>query len=196
MAVDSPPEDTKVYIIIPRTVDSDKPPFKLNMTCGRMAAHAAHAAGLLTEVEGISIATETVIVLQVASSAEMEEIRLNLHKWNVAYLRYTDTDKAFDGELDTALITYPLTRSQAAPLKQLRPWKCACNEVPQRQSSSEKEHSLFKGGVGGSSPSSGSIPLPSDRMAICEDSQGSARDPGEPISPLPDPPLFIQDVTI
>src|SRR5712691_4781974 len=113
----------RIYVMIPRTLDaSDK---KLCMSCGRMAAHAAHAAGKLQQAYGniFKVEDEDLIVLSVASSAELSEATAHLRENGVPVLEYTDTDKAFDGELVTAIVTPPLDKKAASLLHRYSPWK-------------------------------------------------------------------------
>ena len=125
----------RVYIVIPRTVDSKLPPYKMSMTCGRMAAHAAHVAAVLTRASGVDVADKDLIVLSVANSADLLATCACLEVENISFVAYRDVDKAFQGELLTAIATWPIERNSSAALKKLRPWCCACNQVPSPRSS-------------------------------------------------------------
>lgn len=146
--------DERVYIVIPRTVDSKLPPHKLSMTCGRMAAHAAHVAAVLTRASGVDVADKDLIVLSVKNSYELETVRQNLEREEVSLVEYRDTDKAFEGELLTAVATWPIEKNSSATLKQLRPWCCACNQV-QSPRSSTTERSIPNREDSGSTPVAG-----------------------------------------
>ena len=122
----------RVYIIVPRTVDSDKPPYKFTMTCGRMGAHTAHAAAKLQKSawgEHREFENEDIIVLSCASSAELLEAEEALFAQNIAYFEYTDEDHSFEGSLITAIVTAPMEKNSVPFLAKLRPWKCKCNET-------------------------------------------------------------------
>lgn len=147
--------DERVYIVIPRTVDSKLPPYKLSMTCGRMAAHAAHVAAVLTHASGVDVADKDLIVLSVANSEDLLAVCACLEVENVSFVTYRDVDKAFEGELLTAVASWPIERNSSATLKKLRPWCCACNQV-QGPRSSTMERSTFNREDSGSTPVAGS----------------------------------------
>jgi len=120
----------RIYIVIPRTVDSEKPPFKLCMSCGRMAAHAAHAAAMVQDKRpDINVSDLDLIVLSVGSSRDLLILRDALKCEGVQSEEYKDVDKAFEGELLTAICTWPIEAKSSKALNALRPWKCACNET-------------------------------------------------------------------
>lgn len=119
----------RIYVVVPKTVDSPLPPFKLSMSCGRMAAHVGHAAGLLQEfLPEAEVAGRELIVLSVPGSPELAEVIVKLEAADIGYVRYLDEDKAFEGELLTAIATAPLDEEQRKVFAGLRPWKCKCNE--------------------------------------------------------------------
>lgn len=115
----------RIYVIVPRTVDSDASDYKLCMTCGRMAAHVGHVSGILAS-DGVNVANEDLIVLSVASSKDLKETATKLKTANIRYVEYWDEDKAFDGKLLTAIATYPV-QPPVEDLKALKPWRCKCN---------------------------------------------------------------------
>lgn len=117
----------RIYVVVPRTVDSSKPPFKFTMTCGRMAAHACHVSSLIGAT-GERVADLDVIVLQVASSAALVQVQKSLADSSIAFAEYFDEDHAFTGPLLTAIATYPIEKANAGVLSTLKPWRCACNE--------------------------------------------------------------------
>lgn len=119
----------RIYVVVPRTVDSKLPPYKLCMTCGRMAAHVGHVVGVLARASGMDVADLDLIVLSVGSSLDLENLCIRLEGEEISYVEYRDTDKAFEGELLTAVATWPIEREESGPLKKLRPWCCKCNEV-------------------------------------------------------------------
>lgn len=120
----------RIYVVVPRTVDSPLPPFKLSMSCGRMAAHVGHAAGLLQDTfpNSVKVRDTDLIVLSVANSIELQEALGRIKEQGIWHVCYLDTDKAFEGELLTAIATLPLDEEQRKVFAGLRPWKCKCNE--------------------------------------------------------------------
>ena len=124
-------DDRRIYVIIPRNLDVDGK--KFTMTCGRMAAHAAHVSGILARASGENIADIDLIVLSCANSGELFQVKDFCISFSVLFVEYLDTDKCFDGEVLTAIATYPLSRDMAQNFKLLRPWKCECNDSPVAQ---------------------------------------------------------------
>ena len=122
-------DERRIYVLVPRTVDSTKPPHKFTMTCGRMAAHVAHVVGILARAATVDVAEENIIVLSVASSRELSERCEALSAAGILWVDYFDVDHSFEGALLTAIATHPVMRENADALKDLKPWRCACNEV-------------------------------------------------------------------
>src|SRR5712692_1054055 len=102
----------RIYIVIPRNLDSTKPPFKFNMTCGRMAAHAAHAAAILARSSGIDVGDKDIIILSVGNSQDLENLCFDLNRNRIKFVEYRDVDKGFEGELLTAIATWPIAKDQ------------------------------------------------------------------------------------
>lgn len=115
----------RLYTIVPRTL-FDKGGNNITMTCGRMAAQVAHLAGLLGK-NGVDVAGTDMIILQISTSVELMCLESKLTESSVDYERYLDTNKAYEGELLTALALYPIERGSFAALRELKPWVCACN---------------------------------------------------------------------
>lgn len=149
----------KIYVIVPKNVDSDKPPYKIAMTCGKMAAQVGHAIHLLT-VQMIqdgngALLEDDFIVLQVKDTAEMHEEREKLIHANIFHIEYRDISNVFEGEVLTALaLRLPQWKAEESLLSHLKTWRCACNEL-QRPSSSGRAPDNNQG-VAGSVPASGS----------------------------------------
>jgi hypothetical protein len=118
----------RAYVIVPTTVDSPNPPYKLNMTCGRAIGHGFHAGGLLQK-NGYDAVENEAIALKVPNSLELERIKLLLAGAGIKFFDYIDVDKAFEGKLLTAVVTEPLNEEQAKILKPYKAWRCKCNEV-------------------------------------------------------------------
>ena len=123
-------EEKHIYVIIPRTVDSSKPPYKVCITCGRAAAYAFHIAARVQRIlpdEDISMLTT--VVLAVPSSKDLEEIIVGLDAEDITTISYGDESSTFEGELTVCSATLPVTKSQVAPiLGKLQSWGCACRE--------------------------------------------------------------------
>jgi hypothetical protein len=115
----------RLYTIVPRTL-YDKYGNNITMTCGRMAAQVAHLAGLLGK-KGVDVAGTDLIILQVSNSSQLEYVESALVDSSVDFEQYLDTNKAYEGELLTALALYPIERGSCEVLRELKPWVCACN---------------------------------------------------------------------
>jgi hypothetical protein len=118
----------RIYIVIPRTIDSPDPPFKVCMSCGRMAAHASHAAGMLGR-KGVPVDDLDLIVLSVGSSEELNSVIEKLKESSVDFVEYRDDDHSFFGTLLTAIALFPIEKGSCQVLNLLKPWRCKCNEV-------------------------------------------------------------------
>ena len=115
----------RIYAVVPRTL-YDRRGNNITMSCGRMAAQVAHLAGRLGN-RSIDVAGIDTIVLQVPNTNDMEKVLGALFQSSIDHEEYLDTNKAYDGELLTAVMLYPIERGSCAALRELKPWVCACN---------------------------------------------------------------------
>lgn len=152
----------RIYIVVPRTVDSKRPPYKVAMTCGRMAGHVGHVSGELQRASGVDVAAEYLIVLSVANSQELDGLCRALEKENVSFVEYRDPDEPFYGELLSAIATWPVQKYSSPSIIDLLPWRCKCNEVLNHSSgSSDSQHRA----PGSNREVAGAIPAPSSKGA-------------------------------
>lgn len=100
------------------------------MSCGRMAAHAAHIAGRLA-AHNVEVDKLDLIVLEVPTSTDLESLRKKLEESSVDFLDYKDNlDRHFShitGSSTTALALFPIEKGSCAALNELKAWCCACN---------------------------------------------------------------------
>ena len=113
------------------------------MTSGRIASHAVHAIAKLQRlIPEVDIQDKDIIILSVADKPQLERLCKELIAEGFAFVEYRDVDRVIEGEHLTAIATFPIERNSSHALKQLRPWRCACNEV-QVPRSSVAEHSVL-----------------------------------------------------
>jgi hypothetical protein len=140
-------ESQRIYVIVARNLDLPNGS-KLCMTSGRIAAHVAHAVLKMEECySGDAVLWDCdIVILSVPNSSEFEQIISRLIRKRIPYTSYFDTGKLWQGELLTAVATFPIMREHGNVLGDLRPWKCACNEASKndlRPRSSTMEQSVL-----------------------------------------------------
>lgn len=115
----------RIYIVIPKTVELPHVPFKLSMSCGRMAIHVLHTGGLLKESFPEADLGQEAIALSVPGSDYLE--LLIAEAGGLRHVLYKDPDKPFEGTV-SALAVLTSTEEERKVFAGLRPWKCKCNE--------------------------------------------------------------------
>lgn len=118
----------RIYIVVPRTVTAVDET-NVTMTCGRMGAQAAHAAGRLVLFDKTRVDDIDLIILEVPNSEALVEIQNELIAASLDYLPYHDEDKVFGGEVLTALAVFPIEKGSFEPLNKLPAWLCDCNKI-------------------------------------------------------------------
>lgn len=108
----------KVYIIVPKTVDS-KPP--LTLSCGFAMAQIAHAS-----MKAGHSFEHSVIILEVSGSKELKETRTKLLQSGVWVESYWEDSDLFTGKVLTAIVVDPVDTTPDV-LKDLKLWSCNCN---------------------------------------------------------------------
>lgn len=121
-------ESPRIYIVVPRII-TDAEGKNVTMTCGRMGAQAAHAAGRLALFDKTRVDDIDTIVLEVANSEELEAMRVELVNASLDFIPYHDEDKIFAGQVMTALAVFPIEKGSFEPLNRLRAWLCDCNKI-------------------------------------------------------------------
>lgn len=155
----------RIYIVVLRNLDL--PDRKLCMTSGRIASHAVHAAAKLQRaLPEVDVQDQDIIILSVAGSKELEQLCCDLNRDRISFVEYRDVDRVFEGERLTAIAIHPIEKNQSKELAKLRPWRCACNEVPFPGSSVSEHSASNRGAVPSNGSPQGSVQIP----------------PGEPVS--------------
>jgi len=102
------------------------------MSCGRMAAHAAHIAVLLAQ-HHVKADQLDLIVLEVPTSNDLEDLKKKLADSSVDFLEYRDNlNRHFSHMTEgatTALALFPIEKGSCIVLNDLKSWRCACNIV-------------------------------------------------------------------
>lgn len=119
-------ERETVYIFVPKTIVSKDLTFKVRMSCGRMAAQAAHISTMLWQ----DLTDVNIIILSVKDSTELRKVMNTLAEQRIPHEHYTDDDKVYTGELLTAVVTVPGPKITHPYIKSLQTWRCACDQVP------------------------------------------------------------------
>lgn len=142
----------KIYIIVAKNFDLPGRP-NFTMTSGRIISHAVHAALKMEEqYMGDEVLWECdTLILALPHNREFTGLMERLIQKQIPFTRYEDTDRLWDGEQLTAICTFPISQEQSECLKDLKTWRCACNNL--FSGSSEKERLAINQQVEGSSPS-------------------------------------------
>jgi hypothetical protein len=108
----------RIYIILPRKIDS-KPP--LMLTCGIAMAQIHHASIKASKSFNISV-EDTVVILQVPGSMDLLDLSNELFVKGIRFAEYWEESVLFEGIELTAVVTEPTERLEM--LDHLPLWNC------------------------------------------------------------------------